>query len=60
MSLALEWSGQESFAAQSLRDWKVNGKSAGLTRSAGPFTFATIYGAGHMVRGAVWTSCDGD
>ncbi|THH26698.1 hypothetical protein EUX98_g7491 [Antrodiella citrinella] len=49
MSLALEWSGQEAFAAQPLRDWKVNGTTAGVTRSSGAFTFATIYGAGHMV-----------
>ncbi|KAF8880906.1 serine carboxypeptidase [Gymnopilus junonius] len=32
-----------------LRDWFVDGKSAGQTRSAGGFTFATITGAGHMV-----------
>lgn len=50
MSLALEWSGQQAFVAQPLRDWKVNGTAAGVTRSSGGFTFATIYGAGHMVR----------
>ncbi|KAJ3521507.1 hypothetical protein NM688_g9008 [Phlebia brevispora] len=49
MTLALEWTGQEAFAAEPLRDWTVDGQTAGLTRSAGPFTFATIYGAGHMV-----------
>ncbi|KAH9934971.1 Alpha/Beta hydrolase protein [Fomitopsis serialis] len=32
-----------------LREWNVDGAVAGLTRSAGPLTFATIYGAGHMV-----------
>ncbi|KAF8589301.1 serine carboxypeptidase [Ramaria rubella] len=48
-TLALEWSGQADFAAQELRDWKVDGKTAGLTRSFGGFTFATIEDAGHMV-----------
>lgn len=50
MTLALEWSGQDTFVAEALHDWTVDGKLAGLTRSAGPFTFATIQGAGHMVR----------
>ena len=53
MTLALEWSGQEEFVAEPLRDWLVEGHAAGLTRSAGPFTFATISGAGHMVRSAL-------
>lgn len=51
MSLELEWSGQESFVAEPLRDWTVDGKVAGKVRSSGPFTFATIAAAGHMVRG---------
>lgn len=50
MTLDTEWTGQEAFAAQPLREWDVDGLTAGLTRSAGPFTFATIDGAGHMVR----------
>jgi carboxypeptidase C (cathepsin A) len=49
-TLALEWTGQEEFAKQELRDWKVDGDVAGKTRSAGKFTFATVAGAGHMVR----------
>ncbi|KAI0077845.1 serine carboxypeptidase [Panus rudis PR-1116 ss-1] len=49
MTLALEWTGQEAFSAEPLKDWKVNGTAAGKTRSAGPLTFATIYGAGHLV-----------
>ncbi|OCH89475.1 serine carboxypeptidase [Obba rivulosa] len=49
MTLGLEWTGQAAFVAQPLREWEVNGTAAGLTRSAGPFTFATIFGAGHMV-----------
>jgi len=48
MTLALEWTGQASFVAQPLTEWEVDGKVAGMTRSAGPFTFATIDGAGHM------------
>ncbi|KIP08636.1 hypothetical protein PHLGIDRAFT_126931 [Phlebiopsis gigantea 11061_1 CR5-6] len=48
MTLALEWTGQDEFAAQPLREWKVGGQKAGLTRSAGPLTFVTIDGAGHM------------
>ncbi|EGN93789.1 hypothetical protein SERLA73DRAFT_171708 [Serpula lacrymans var. lacrymans S7.3] len=48
-TLNLEWSGKEDFVAQELRDWEVDGKSAGKTRSASGLTFATIHGAGHMV-----------
>ncbi|KAH8081981.1 alpha/beta-hydrolase [Cristinia sonorae] len=49
LSLALEWSGQEEFVSQPLNEWTFNGTAAGKVRSSGPFTFATIYGAGHMV-----------
>ncbi|KAI0069950.1 serine carboxypeptidase [Panus rudis PR-1116 ss-1] len=48
MTLGLEWTHQDRFNAQSLREWKINGTAAGVTRSAGPLTFTTIYGAGHM------------
>ncbi|KAF8190071.1 serine carboxypeptidase [Pholiota molesta] len=48
-TLALDWSGHEEFSKQELRDWIVNKKSAGKTRSAKGFTFATVTGAGHMV-----------
>ena len=48
-TLALEWSGHEEFSTQSLREWKIDGKSVGTTRSAKGLTFATIDGAGHMV-----------
>lgn len=34
---------------EELRDWVVDGKRAGRTRSAKGFTFATVEGAGHMV-----------
>lgn len=50
MSLALEWTGQQAFVSQPLRNWTVEDKVAGVTRSAGSFTFATVAGAGHMVR----------
>jgi len=49
MTLALDWTGKERFSSQPLTPWEVDGKVAGLTRSAGPLTFVTIEGAGHMV-----------
>lgn len=49
-TLAMDWSGKEEFNKQSLRDWVVDGKSAGKTRSAKGLTFATVEAAGHMVR----------
>ncbi|KJA20896.1 hypothetical protein HYPSUDRAFT_141602 [Hypholoma sublateritium FD-334 SS-4] len=48
-TMALDWSGKNEFSSTALRDWIVGGKSAGKTRSAKGFTFATITGAGHMV-----------
>jgi carboxypeptidase C (cathepsin A) len=48
----LEWSGGDAFRAEGMREWKVNGKRAGLTRGVEGgkgLTFATIDGAGHMV-----------
>lgn len=50
MARELEWTGQQDFVRQSLRDWTVDGKVAGITRGANGFTFATVQGAGHMVR----------
>ena len=52
-TLNLEWSGQQNFSSQPLRDWFVDGKRAGQTRRSGGLTFATIDGAGHMVRNIV-------
>ncbi len=56
MTLKLSWHGQEEFASQPLRGWNVTSDfgdlrtyEAGLTRSAGPLTFATVHGGGHMV-----------
>jgi carboxypeptidase C (cathepsin A) len=49
MTRIIEWSGQAAFANTPLREWKADGKSAGKVRSSGLLTFATIYGAGHLV-----------
>ncbi|KAL0950606.1 hypothetical protein HGRIS_007397 [Hohenbuehelia grisea] len=57
-TLGLEWSGQEAFASQELREWMVDGKHAGVTRSAKGLTFATVHAAGHMVS-FVWLSHNG-
>ncbi|KAJ3561893.1 hypothetical protein NP233_g9919 [Leucocoprinus birnbaumii] len=48
-TLAMDWSGKSEFGATDKREWLVDGKKAGLTRSAKGLTFATIDGAGHMV-----------
>ncbi|PPQ84830.1 hypothetical protein CVT25_015124 [Psilocybe cyanescens] len=47
-TLELEWHGHEEFSTQPLREWSVDGKKAGETRSAKGLTFATIKGAGHL------------
>ncbi|KAF9493049.1 serine carboxypeptidase [Pleurotus eryngii] len=48
-TLDMEWSGKEEFNRRPLRDWVVDGKLAGRTRSAKGLTFATVEAAGHMV-----------
>lgn len=48
MTLGMEWTGQAAFGEKTLEEWTVDGHAAGLTRSHGPLTFATIYNAGHM------------
>ncbi|KAF9042308.1 serine carboxypeptidase [Panaeolus papilionaceus] len=48
-TLALEWTRHDEFASQPLRDWLVDGKVAGKTRSVKDFSYVTIDGAGHMV-----------
>ncbi|EJU04544.1 serine carboxypeptidase [Dacryopinax primogenitus] len=45
----LDWHGKEQFNALPSRGWNVDGKEAGVARSYKELTFATIYGAGHMV-----------
>lgn len=54
---ALDWSGQQDFAEQELSVWKVDGKMAGLTRSARGLRFATVEGAGHMVSDLLFSFC---
>lgn len=44
----LEWTGHDAYAKEEWRDWAVDGKKAGETKSSGVLTFATIRGAGHM------------
>lgn len=48
-TLAMDWSGKEAFGSQALREWSVDGKTVGKTRSTKGLTFATVDGAGHMV-----------
>lgn len=45
----MEWPRKEAFRRIKLRDWEVDGKLAGKTRSHGDSTFATVHGAGHLV-----------
>lgn len=50
---SLQWTGAEEFADASMRDWTVDGKEnrAGETKSSkGLLTWATVEGAGHLVR----------
>ncbi|KAI5116945.1 hypothetical protein M0805_003673 [Coniferiporia weirii] len=47
-TLDMEWEGQKAFVQEELRDWFVGDAPAGKTRTHGNFTFATIYGAGHL------------
>ena len=53
MALALEWSGNEEFRSSESRPWTVEGQKAGVVRSGGGLTFATVAGAGHLV--GVWS-----
>ena len=51
MTLGLEWTKKDEFRREPLHVWTIKGNQiAGLTRSGGGLTFATIVGAGHMVR----------
>ncbi|PPQ84537.1 hypothetical protein CVT25_007607 [Psilocybe cyanescens] len=47
-TLEFEWSGHDEFSSLPLRDWLVEGKKAGVTRSAKGLTYVSIDGAGHM------------
>jgi len=48
-TLALPWKGEEEFTAAGDHAWMVEGKEAGLARSASGFTFLQVHDAGHMV-----------
>ena len=48
-TLDMLWSGQSGFQREPLREWLVDDKPAGKTRTYGNLTFATVYGAGHLV-----------
>lgn len=52
MTFSIEWTHQDAFMSQPLREWTVDDRAAGKTRRTEGLTFATIYGAGHMVRSA--------
>lgn len=45
----LEWTGSMGYKTAEVRDWEVEGKVAGYTKTFGGLTFATVAGAGHMV-----------
>ena len=46
---ALEWTGSKGYKSAEFRDWEVDGKVAGYTKTFNGLTFATVQGAGHMV-----------
>lgn len=51
----LEWAGQKEFNAQEWKTWGLGDNvtektGAGITKSSGLLTFASVWGAGHMVR----------
>lgn len=45
----LDWTGRSAYAKESWRSWYVDGEKVGETKNAGPLTFVTVLGAGHMV-----------
>lgn len=44
----LDWSGRDAYAAESWKEWTVEGAVAGETKTSGLLTFVTVRGAGHM------------
>ena len=50
MTLNLEWGGADAFRGEPLREWSVRDHAVGVTRGEGQLAFATVRGAGHMVR----------
>ena len=55
----LGWSGREGFNLEPLRSWKVNGEPAGLLRTYGNLTYATVARSGHLC-GSIRPGSDGD
>ena len=53
-TLDMEWPGQAGYREAEMNEWLVNSKPAGKTKTFGNFTFATIYGAGHLVSSLSW------
>jgi carboxypeptidase C (cathepsin A) len=49
MTRIIPWSGRAAFAGVPMREWNVGGAAAGKVRSSGLLTYASIYGAGHLV-----------
>ncbi|KAH7888095.1 Alpha/Beta hydrolase protein [Phlebopus sp. FC_14] len=45
----LDWTGQKAYSKEKWRPWLVDGREAGETKKAGKLTFASVFGAGHMV-----------
>ncbi|KAG6375076.1 Alpha/Beta hydrolase protein [Boletus reticuloceps] len=45
----LDWTGNEAYKKKVWRTWLVNGNAAGETKTSGKLTFASVYGAGHMM-----------
>ena len=48
-TLEMPWSGQKAFTEAPFEEWMVEGSVAGRVRTSGNFTFATVFGAGHLV-----------
>jgi len=48
-TLEMEWFGQKDYTSQALRDWTIDGKVVGQTRSAHGLTFATVFDGGHAL-----------
>ena len=58
---ALEWTGHAAFSAEECKNWSIEGDDGssidvGITKSAGPLTFASIWGAGHMISVSLYIS----
>ncbi|KAI0635406.1 serine carboxypeptidase [Trametes polyzona] len=48
MTMNLEWTRNGAYRTQPLREWFVDGQAAGVTRSGGGLTYATVVDAGHL------------